>query len=118
MTRVTTKPELLQSSSECCSQLFEGRIDPIKSRVRARVRTFIEKLIREELDAVLARPPYGRGTPGGRDAAMAGTAGHRHGSRKRTLLGTFGKTEIAVPRARLAAGDGQTTEWQSHAGRR
>jgi hypothetical protein len=26
--------------------------------------------------------------------------GHRHGRRVRTLTGTFGKTEIAVPRAR------------------
>jgi transposase-like protein len=101
MTSVTTKPELLQSSSDCCAQLFEGWIDPIESNVRARVRTFIEELIREELDAALARPRYGRRGQGGNDGATAGAAGHRHGSRKRTLLGTFGKTEIAVPRARL-----------------
>jgi putative transposase len=115
MTSVTTKPELLQSSSEYCSQLFEDWFDPIESNVRGRVRSFIEELIREELDAVLARPRYGRGAQigAGNDATIAGAAGHRHGSRKRTLLGTFGKTELAVPRARLATPDGKTTEWHS-----
>jgi putative transposase len=118
MTSVTTKPELLQSSSECCSQLFEGWIDPIESNVRARVRTFIEELIGEELDAVLARPRYGRCGQSGTGAGAAGVTGHRHGSRKRTLLGSFGKAEIAVPRARLAAPDGKTTEWHSQVLRR
>jgi hypothetical protein len=49
----------------------------------------------------------------GEDGATAGASGHRHGSRTRTLIGTFGKTEIAVLRARLATTDGRTTEWQS-----
>jgi putative transposase len=31
------------------------------------------------------------------------------------LTGTFGRTEIAVPRARLMQPDGGTTEWKSHA---
>jgi transposase-like protein len=39
--------------------------------------------------------------------------GHRHGHRSRSLMGTFGRTEIAVPRARLDGLDGQTTEWRS-----
>jgi hypothetical protein len=39
--------------------------------------------------------------------------GHRHGSRVRTLTGTFGKTAIAVPRARLNISGGKTTEWKS-----
>ena len=37
---------------------------------------------------------------------------------QRTLMGTFGKTEIAVPRARLAGPDGRTTEWRSQVLRR
>jgi len=118
MTNVTTKPELLHSASECCSQLFAGWIDPLETSVRARVRTFIEALIHEELDAVLARPRYGRRPSSGADDAAAGAAGHRHGSRTRTLIGTFGKTQIAVPRARLATVDGTTTEWHSQALRR
>jgi hypothetical protein len=40
-------------------------------------------------------------------------AGHRHGSRTRSLTGTFGPIEIAVPRARLTTADGKTTEWKS-----
>ena len=47
--------------------------------------------------------------------AMHGVAGHRHGSRTRTLTGSFGTTEITVPRARLEAGDGKTVEWKSKA---
>ena len=49
----------------------------------------------------------------GCDGAAAGVAGHRHGSRTRTLTGTFGSTEITVPRARIDAGDGTTSEWKS-----
>jgi len=41
--------------------------------------------------------------------------GHRHGSRERSLTGTFGKTAITVPRARLEQPDGTTTEWRSGA---
>jgi hypothetical protein len=53
--------------------------------------------------------------------------GHRHGSRTRTLTGTFGKTEIAVPRARLNTSDGKDQGMEEpsaaelsapHAGRR
>jgi transposase-like protein len=40
-------------------------------------------------------------------------SGHRHGHRSRTLLGTFGQVKIEVPRARLDAPDGKTTEWKS-----
>ena len=39
--------------------------------------------------------------------------GHRHGSRRRSLTGTFGPIEMAVPRARLNAADGKTAEWKS-----
>jgi putative transposase len=57
--------------------------------VRARAREFIEELIRGELDAVLARPRYGRSQMAGNEE-RAGIAGHRHGSRTRSLTGTFG----------------------------
>jgi len=45
----------------------------------------------------------------------AGVAGHRHGSRTRSLTGTFGPIEIAVPRARLTTSEGGTAEWKSQA---
>ena len=41
--------------------------------------------------------------------------GYRNGSRTRTLTGTFGQTDITVPRARLQGADGATTEWKSKA---
>ena len=113
MTSVTTKPDSSQPATETVVGLFDNWFDPIESGVRERVREFIEELIRNELDTVLARPRYGRQAKSieGTD----GAAGHRHGSRTRTLTGTFGKTGITVPRARIEASDGKTTEWRSSA---
>ena len=75
----------------------------------------VEEMIRSELDAVLSRPRYGRRRKEIAGEEISGVAGHRQGSRTRTLIGTFGKTEIAVPRARLATAEGKTTEWKSEA---
>lgn len=63
---------------------------------------------------VLERPRYGRGKMAEREGS-AGVTGHRHGSRTRSLTGTFGPVEIAVPRARLNTAEGRTTEWKSQA---
>jgi transposase-like protein len=94
--------------------LFDNWFDPIESEVRARAREFIEQMIRGELDTMLARPRYGRSQIAG-DEESAVVTGHRHGSRTRSLTGTFGPIEIAVPRARLNTADGKTTEWKSKA---
>lgn len=117
MTSTTTKPAAVQPEAETAVYLFDDWFDPIEAGLRERVREFIETMIRTELDTALARPRYGRRpeASGGGDGAPAGLAGHRHGSRTRTLRGTFGKTEISVPRARLDAGDGTTSEWKSKA---
>jgi hypothetical protein len=98
MKNVTTTPELSHSTTESNSHLFDDWFDPIETGIRDRVRGLIEEMIRGELDAALSRPRYGRQArhADGSDAA-AGIAGHRHGSRARTLMGTFGKTEINVP---------------------
>jgi putative transposase len=114
MTRFTTKAAGLQPETATSAHLFDNWFDPIESGVRERVREFIDELIRQELDDALARPRYGRrekGVAGGE--VDAGLAGHRHGSRTRSLTGTFGKVEITVPRARLAGADGRTSEWKS-----
>jgi transposase-like protein len=97
-------------------RLFGGWFDPIETDVRARVRGFIERMIEEELSTALSRPRYGRQSrlPDQSDA-MPPPVGHRHGHRKRSLTGTFGPTQIAVPRARLVGKDGKTREWKSQA---
>src|ERR1700681_3809437 len=106
MTSVTTKPELSQPSTIVSSQLFYDWLDPIETGIRERVRELIEEMIRSELDAVLSRPRYcRRAGPVEGSGGTAVVTGHRHGSRVRTLTGTFGKTEIAVPRARLNTSD-------------
>jgi putative transposase len=116
MTSVTTKSESPQPQSETAVHLFDNWIDPLETEIRGRVRGFIEELIREELDAALARARYGRRAKSREDAdGDTVVTGHRHGSRTRTLMGTFGKVEINVPRARLQASDGKTTEWRSSA---
>ena len=111
MTNVTMKSDSFEPATDTAAQLFDNWFDPIESGLRERVREFIEALICGELDAALARPRYWRAKND--DACSAGVVGHRHGSRTRSLTGSFGKTEITVPRARLQTSDGGTTEWHS-----
>src|SRR5947208_5123716 len=113
MTNVTMKSDSLEPATDTAAHFFDHWFDPIESGVRERVHEFIEALICGELDAALARPRYGRAKSD--DACSAGIVGHRHGSRRRSLTGSFGKTEITMPPARLQASDGRTTEWHSKA---
>jgi len=114
MKQSTTKLDSVQPATELAVDLFDNWFDPIESEVRARSRQFIEELIRGELDAALARPRYGRSQIAGNEAG-ADVTGHRHGSRTRSLTGTFGPIEISVPRARLTTPEGGTAEWKSQA---
>ena len=108
-------PSSSQSDVLPTSRLFDDWIDPIETGVRARVRDWIEALVHSELDTALQRPRYGRSTGGETEPAVAPVRGYRNGSRTRTLTGTFGQTDITVPRARLQGADGATTEWKSKA---
>jgi putative transposase len=94
--------------------LFDNWIDIVEDGVRSRVRGFIETMLEEELSQVLARPRYGR-RQAGETGDGATASGVRNGHRERNLTGTFGKTRIAVPRARLTSEDGSTREWRSTA---
>jgi hypothetical protein len=114
MTSITTKPDSPQPASKMAVDLFDNWFDPIEAEVRARAREFIEELVRHELDDALARPRYERSKKAA-DEGRPGVTGHRHGSRTRSLTGTFGPIEIAVPRARLNTAEGKTTEWKSRA---
>lgn len=89
--------------------LFEDWADAIEEMVRGQVRGFIEAMLEEELEDVLARPRYGRRKPSD-DGQRASIVGCRHGHRKRTVTRTFGKSEISVPRARLMDEVGKTHE--------
>ena len=114
MTKLTTKPDSMQPATEMAVDLFDNWFDPIETEVRARARQFIEELIRGELDTALARPRYERSKMAGSEAGAC-VMGHRHGSRTRSLTGTFGPIEISVPRARLTTPEGGTAEWKSQA---
>src|SRR6266705_157883 len=117
MTNVTTKPESSQPQNETAVHLFDNWFDPIEAGLRDRVREFIHAMIEGELDIALSRPRYARhAKPSSDEAEVAvGATGHRHGHRSRSLLGSFGRVEIEVPRARLNTPDGKTTEWKSKA---
>jgi transposase-like protein len=93
-------------------KLFDNWFDPIESNLRGRVRGFLETMIEEELAAALGRPRYERR---GRGDCAAPLTGHRHGRRSRKLTGSFGATELALPRARIVCEGGETTEWKSKA---
>ena len=115
MKNITSKSDSSQPAAETAVYLFDDWFDPIEAGVRDRVREFIQAMVEGELDAALMRPRYGRrsqSSSGDADGPV-GVTGHRHGHRSRSLMGTFGRTEIAVPRARLDGPDGHTTEWKS-----
>ena len=117
MTSVTTKPDSSQPAAETAVYLFDNWFDPIEGGLRDRVREFIHAMIEGELDIALSRPRYARHakSPNGEEEKAIGATGHRHGHRSRSLLGSFGRVEIEVPRARLNTPDGKTTEWKSKA---
>src|SRR5580698_2446533 len=108
MTTDTTKEAAVAAEA----LLLDDWFDAIEDGVRARARGFIETMLEEELSEALSRPRYGRRKPG-EDEAAPSVVGVRHGHRERTLTGAFGKTRIAVPRARLTGEDGKTREWRS-----
>src|SRR5580704_11798214 len=112
MKKDSTKP----SADVAGERLFDNWFDPIETALRTKVRGFIETLVEEELETSLARPRYGRRQePPAADHADEPIVGHRHGHRMRSLTGTFGPAQIAVPRARIVGKDGKTMEWKSKA---
>src|ERR1700682_1580573 len=113
MKRINTKSDSSQPVVDTAVYLFDALFDPIEAGVRDRVRGFIQAMIEGELDETLMRPRYGRRSVSSSGKNEAAVAGHRHGHRSRSLTGTFGRTQIAVPRARLLGADGKTTEWKS-----
>jgi putative transposase len=112
MTSNSTTTCLRQSEIDTGEHLFDNWFDPIEAGLRDRAREFLQAMLEAELEETLARSRYARHAKRSNgDSEEA--AGHRHGHRSRTLLGTFGQVEMAVPRARLNTPDGKTTEWKS-----
>jgi putative transposase len=117
MTSNSTSSHVPQLETETALNLFDNWFDPIEAGLRDRVREFIQTMIEGELDRALSRPRYTRRAKpsSGETQDAVGATGHRHGHRSRSLLGSFGQVKIDVPRARLNAPDGKTTEWKSQA---
>jgi putative transposase len=115
MTDSSTQSTSPQWEGQTAVYLFDDWFDPIEVGLRNRVREFIQGMIEGELEAALSRPRYARRPkpPDVNAAAPRGISGHRHGHRSRSLMGTFGRVDIAVPRARLDTAEGKTAEWKS-----
>jgi transposase-like protein len=82
-----------------------GEHDRLELGIREQVRTWIERIVQEELTAVL-----------GADSSLRvgdSRRGYRHGTRQRTLTTSLGPTTFTLPRARLFTESGQSTEWHS-----
>ena len=116
MTNTSTTSPALQWEAETTVHLLDDWFEAIEVGLRERVREFLQAMIESELETALARPRYGR-----RPTADAqngdgskGISGHRHGHRSRSLMGTFGRVEIAVPRARLDSAAGKSVGHISH----
>src|SRR5260370_26131223 len=112
MTNNSTTSPAPQPEAETTVDLLDNWFDAIEVGLRERVRDFIQAMIESELDTALAPPRYGRRPKGDvqNGDGPEGISGHRHGHRSRSLMGTFGQVEIAVPRARLVSAAGKTTE--------
>ena len=117
MTNISMTSPTLQSEAATTVPLLDDWFDAIEVALRERVREFIQAMIESELETALARPRYGRRPTADvqNGDGPKGLSGHRHGHRSRSLMGTFGRVEIAMPRARLDSAAGKTTEWKSSA---
>jgi putative transposase len=117
MTSISTTPLRPQSEIETTVRLFDDWFDPIEANLRDRAREFLQAMFEAELEETLARSRYARRVKLSSDDSESTPAvtGHRHGHRPRSLLGSFGKVEIDMPRARLDTLDGKTAEWKSRA---
>ena len=113
MTSSTTTPVSSQPVAEGESHVFDTWFDPLEAEIRSRVREFLQAMIEEELEATLMRPRYGRLAKQPAPDGVPAAVGHRHGRRPRTLMGTFGRVELELPRARLETADGGTSEWHN-----
>ena len=113
----STKSPVLGSEAETAVHLLDDWFDPIEAGLRDRVRELIQTMIESAARGSALTPALCSPARGGSQVVGAGgvATGHRHGHRSRSLLGTFGRVEIAVPRARLDTAEGKTTEWKSTA---
>lgn len=78
--------------------------ESVDQLIRERVRELIEDILEEEVEAALGSKPSQR---------QAGRRGYRHGHKSRRLTLSAGTVALAVPRARLADGEGGAREWRS-----
>jgi transposase-like protein len=78
--------------------------DLLTEGIRGKLRELIEVMLDSELDGVLHAVRYAR---------TDDRAGHRNGSKPRTLCTALGSVALDVPRGRVRKSSGRTEEWQS-----
>ena len=83
------------------SEVWQQSVEAV---IRERVRELIEQILEEEVEAAVGAR---------RGERSGGRGGYRHGHKARRLALRSGAVELAVPRARLAEGEGGEREWRS-----
>ncbi len=68
------------------------------------MRQLLQELIEQEVTEALGRLRHGR---------AEGAKGYRQGHRPRTVIGSFGRVEPSMPRARVRGEDGRSREFRS-----
>ena len=76
----------------------------LRAAIHEKVAEVVETLLVEELSAVLGTDRYERTDE---------RRGYRHGSERRRITTEYGPMEMLVPRGRVCAPDGTTTEFRS-----
>jgi transposase-like protein len=79
-------------------------IDPLEEALRNGVQQFVQQLLEEEVSTALGRLRYRRSVE---------AKGFRNGHRQRELIGTMGRLQVAVPRARVSDAEGKLHEFKS-----
>lgn len=78
--------------------------ETLECAIRERVRELVECVLEEELEEALGAR---------RSERVEQRQGYRHGTKPRSLTLRSGRVRLRVPRARLAADDGEEREWRS-----
>jgi transposase-like protein len=89
--------------------LFQGKAgvfqeDPLTEALREKVGEMIQGILKEEIDAILGAGSYQR---------VQERLGYRHGTERRSISTSLGRTMIDRPRGRMFKEDGSQEEWQS-----
>jgi len=93
----------MQETTTEVGEVVQFRLD-IRRLLQMRLREAVEDVLKEELSAALGAPWYER---------VDDRRGYRNGVEERVITTTAGTRKLKVPRGRVTAKDGSTSEFKS-----